>query len=144
MENALRPVELSTDQIAHNEELKRKNEIRNTLSLFFIQRDCSVLFRPVADERKLRDINHMDYELLRPQFRMQLEELIRKVFLNLKPKIIEGQAINGSMFAELTVQYVQAMNSDRVPTISSAWERVIDAEVNKMLMMAVDELNKYI
>ena len=62
----MRPVELSKDQIANNEQLKRKNEIRNTLSIFFTQRDCSVLFRPIADERKLRDINNMEYESLRP------------------------------------------------------------------------------
>jgi hypothetical protein len=49
-----------------------------------------VLFRPVSDEKKLRDINHIPYETLRPQFRAQVEGMLKGVFLNLKPKIIEG------------------------------------------------------
>jgi hypothetical protein len=36
------------------------------------------------------------------------------------------------MFAELTEQYVNAMNSDSVPTISSAWERVINGEIDRV------------
>lgn len=60
---------MSKDQLANNEQLKRKNEIRNVLSQFFVERDCSVLYRPIADEKKLREINMLPYETLRPAFR---------------------------------------------------------------------------
>jgi len=67
----------------------------------FGERDCSVLYRPLSDERKLRDINNMPYEQLRPAFRVQIEDLVKKIFYGLKPKILENQALNGIMFAEL-------------------------------------------
>jgi hypothetical protein len=34
--------------------------------MFFGERDCTVMFRPIADEKKLRDINNIPYEVLRP------------------------------------------------------------------------------
>jgi len=95
LENALRPVELSGDQLEGNEHLKKKNEIRNVLSTFFRERDCQVLIRPVSDEKKLRDINNMRYEDLRPNFRHQVEELMDRVYNGLKPKTLEGQPLNG-------------------------------------------------
>mmetsp|Transcript_34216 Transcript_34216/g.33434 ORF Transcript_34216/g.33434 Transcript_34216/m.33434 type:complete len:460 (+) Transcript_34216:286-1665(+) len=142
LENSLRPVDLSS--MDANEQLKRKNEIRNMLSVSFAERDCAVLFRPVADERKLREINNIPYEQLRPQFRGQVEELIKKVFFNLKPKILESQALNGMMFAELVQQYVQAMNSESIPTISSAWERVINSEIMRVQEAAIEELKGFV
>ena len=56
--------------------VRKKNEVRNTITTFFRERDCAVLFRPVTDEKKLREVNHLDYEELRPQFRVQVEELL--------------------------------------------------------------------
>lgn len=88
-------MELSRDNPDQNEVIKKKNEIRQVLTKFFTERDCQVLFRPVSDEKKLRDVNSLPYETLRPQFRYQVEDLIKKVFLNLKPKVIDGQTING-------------------------------------------------
>ena len=51
------------------ETVRRKNEIRRTLQGLFQERDCQVLYRPVSDEKKLREVNHLPYETLRPQFR---------------------------------------------------------------------------
>ena len=36
------------------------------------------------------------------------------------------------MFCELADCYVQAMNSDSVPTITTAWERVVDGEIRRV------------
>eukprot|EP00347_Sterkiella_histriomuscorum_P006351 403353091 len=146
LENALRPVEISRDNGGDSgvEAMKRKNEIRQVLQTMFQERDCQVLFRPIADEKKLRDINNMPYESLRPQFRTQVEELMRKVFYNLRPKLLEGQMLTGKMFCELADSYVQAINSDAVPTITTAWERVIDGEIKRVYDQACDQLNSYI
>ena len=85
---------------------RRKNEIRNTIKTYFTDRDCSVLFRPIGDEKKLRDVQSIPYDSLRPQFRYQLEELIKKVFSKVGPKVIDGQSLNGQMFCELADSYV--------------------------------------
>lgn len=45
------------------------------------------------------------------------------------------------MFCELADCYVQAINSDAIPTISTAWERVIDGEIRRVYDAACSELN---
>jgi hypothetical protein len=36
------------------------------------------------------------------------------------------------MLSELAEAYVHTLNSDAIPTISSAWERVIDGELRRV------------
>ena len=36
------------------------------------------------------------------------------------------------------------MNSEGVPTITTAWERVIDSEVRRVYEQACDELDSYV
>ena len=62
----------------------------------------------------------------------------------MKPKNLESQPLTGKMFCELADCYVQAINSDTVPTISTAWERVIDGEISRVYDIALSELNKYV
>jgi hypothetical protein len=44
------------------------------------------------------------------------------------------------MFAELSQTYVEAINSETVPTIASAWERVIDSEIKRVFEEANNEI----
>lgn len=68
LENSLRTIDytstLSDTDAAGN--AKRKNEVRQVLKTFFAERDCHVMYRPVSDEKKLRDVNSLPYETLRP------------------------------------------------------------------------------
>ena len=84
----------------------RKNQIRAVLTKFFSDRDCHVMFRPISDEKKLRNIENVAYESLKPQFRYQMEDLISKIFTRVKPKSINGQCLNGKMFCDLADAYV--------------------------------------
>ena len=43
----------------------RKNEVRRAIKEFFQERDCQVMFRPVNDEGRLREVNKMEYGELR-------------------------------------------------------------------------------
>jgi len=63
------------------------------------------------------------------------------VFLNLRPKVLEGQVLSGKMLAELADCYVQAINADAIPTITTAWERVIDAEIARVFDVSCHTLN---
>lgn len=83
-------MELQRDHPDDQDVVRRKNEIRNVMKTFFNDRDCHVLVRPIADEKKLRDVNSLPYESLRSNFRYQIEDLVKKVFANIKPKVIEG------------------------------------------------------
>ncbi len=73
LENALTVFEGDSE---HN---RRKNEIRNLLKMFFRDRDCATLPRPVSDEKKLRYIDKISEKEIRPEFMRTMNELVQKV-----------------------------------------------------------------
>lgn len=52
--------------------------------------------------------------------------------------------MTGEMLVELAETYVSALNSDAVPTISSAWERVVDGELRRVYDHASCELEHHL
>jgi len=140
LENALRFVDPTgrpdADQVAS------KNEIRGKLTTFFKERDCITLVRPVTDENNLKKIDKIPYESLRPEFRSKMEILIKKIFNNLQPKIIDGQPLTGEMFGALLEQYVNAFNTGVVPAIEASWEQVLAGELNRVIGAAVEQYKK--
>jgi hypothetical protein len=55
-----------------------------------------------------------------------MEAFIDPLITHPKYKVIDGSHLSGGMFMELLDQYVNAINKNAVPTISTAWERVVD------------------
>jgi len=64
--------------------------------------------------------------------RENVEALVNKVLTNIRPKIIQGKALTGEMFLNLTNSYVQALNSGGVPQILTSMERVVSSEMKKI------------
>ena len=150
MENALR--EENTNLISNNEynkgvieEINKKNEIRKIIKLFFRERDCYTLIRPVHDEKKLKIIDQIPQEQLRPEFLSQMNLLVEKVFTSIRPKNINGGYMNGPMFLNLAKMYVDSLNSDELPNINTTWKTVIDAQMknsfNSGLELYLNEMN---
>ena len=134
MENALR--EENPNMISLNEynkgiieEINKKNEIRKIIKLFFKERDCYTLIRPVHDEKKLKIIDQIPQEQLRPEFLSQMNLLVEKVFDNIRPKNINGSYMNGQMFLNLAKMYIESLNSDEIPNINTSWKIVIDSQM---------------
>jgi hypothetical protein len=100
------------------------------------------LVRPVSDEKNLKKIDKIPYETLRPEFRSKMEILIKKIFSNLQPKIIDGQPLTGEMFGALLEQYVNAFNSGVVPAIETSWEQVLSEELDRVVGAAVEQYKK--
>ena len=48
------------------------------------------------------------------------------------------------MLCDLAESYVHAINSNAIPTISSAWERVIDGELRRIYDAAMSDLEFYL
>lgn len=67
LEKSLRYVSPHPDESNKDtlDSITRKNDVRKAVKGFFSQRDCQVLFRPVNDESKLREVNKMPYDELR-------------------------------------------------------------------------------
>ncbi|EER17569.1 interferon-induced guanylate-binding protein, putative [Perkinsus marinus ATCC 50983] len=95
LEHALRPV------AGRSEGIEQKNKIRDCIKAMFRDRSCSVMVRPVENEADLRNIQKLPYQALRPQFQQQVDAFVQKVYSSLKPKMIGGTTLNGSMLATL-------------------------------------------
>jgi len=131
LEDALRPEDGMTEAI------ESKNAVRMLLRNFFPERDCLCMVRPVADEKALMVLGTgaggedkmKELEAsLRPEFKLQVEALRKKVVAGARPKTLFGKPLSGAMLASLAGAYVQALNSNSTPTISTAWDRVVDSQ----------------
>jgi len=70
---------LEINENENDNETMRKNEIRKLLKMFFKDRDCFTLVRPVMEEKKLRLIDKIPMSELRPEFLNQMEVLVNLV-----------------------------------------------------------------
>jgi hypothetical protein len=132
LENAL------TQQGGFSEAAAKKNQIRMMISNFFRERDCVTMVRPMVDEDKLRDLNSTPFEELRPEFQKQISQLKLKLNTTMKPKSLNGKILNGPLLLHLAEAYVSAFNAGGVPTISTAWDRVVSTQCEDALRAAVD------
>lgn len=132
LEDALRPEE------GLSEAIEQKNAVRLLLRNFFPDRDCLTMVRPVSDEKQLMNLSQLPAEALRPEFRAQIDTLRRKVFGAVRPKTLYGKPLNGAMLASLAVAYCNALNSNQAPTISTAWDRVVDTQCQDAVEGAVN------
>lgn len=119
-----------------------KNKIRRAVTDYFKHRDCYTLVRPVVDENDLREIERLPYDKLRPAFREQVEDLINNQLRSVRPKIIKGVPIEGKVYAELIINFAEALNSSALPSIPNTWERIIQREAQKYLDSAIDYYGK--
>ena len=131
MERCLQPVNGNSEDVA------QKNMVRRILFDFFRDRDCITMVRPVNDERKLRNIQEVPYEQLRPEFKEQVEDFVKRIVTNIRPKMIEGLTVTGTMLASLTETYVNSINANSIPTISTAWERAMQVQMKECYARAV-------
>ena len=111
-----------------SEAVEAKNAVRAMLRSFFPERDCVTLVRPMTNEKDLAALGTLPPESLRPEFRAQIEALRRRVFSSLRPKQLYGEALTGGALAALAEAYVNAINAGGTPTISTAWDRVVESQ----------------
>ena len=127
-----------------SEETKQKNSIRKILREFFKDRECFTFVRPVNQEKKLRNIQEVPYDELRREFKEQMNGFVERIYTTAKVKMIDGIAINGKLLSTLLEVYVDAINRDAVPTISTAWERTIDTQIKESYKKSYDTYKKLI
>eukprot|EP00164_Ancoracysta_twista_P004181 GFYU01005624.1.p1 GENE.GFYU01005624.1~~GFYU01005624.1.p1 ORF type:complete len:729 (-),score=214.39 GFYU01005624.1:18-2204(-) len=121
LEDALRA------QSGFSEKVAQKNRVRSILTTFFEERECATLIRPLATESECRDLDKIPFESTSLEFRRQVEILKNKLYSALTPKAINNVALEGSTFLAMTRTYVEAINANTVPTVSVAWDRILEA-----------------
>lgn len=94
----------------------------------FPERDCITMIRPLIDENGLQKLSKMNVEELRPEFVDQVTQLRWKVLNKVRPKMMNGMKLTGSMIFDLVVSYTEAINNGAVPNIQNAWTYICQTE----------------
>ncbi|MBA0663448.1 hypothetical protein Goklo_003566, partial [Gossypium klotzschianum] len=124
LELALRPVDGSGKDIA------AKNEV-NSIRALFPDRECFTLVRPLNNENDLQRLDQISLDKLRPEFRAGLDALTKFVFERTRPKQVGATILTGPVLIGITESYLDALNKGAVPTISSSWQSVEEAECRR-------------
>ncbi|XP_027932560.1 guanylate-binding protein 1-like [Vigna unguiculata] len=132
LEIALRPVQGS------GRDITAKNEIRDSVRALFPDRECFTLVRPLNNENDLQRLDQISLEKLRPEFRSGLDALTKFVFERTRPKQVGATMMTGPVLIGITESYLDALNHGAVPTISSSWQSVEEAECQKAYDSAAD------
>ncbi|MCL7027787.1 hypothetical protein MKW94_015755, partial [Papaver nudicaule] len=122
LEIALRPMQGAAKDIAG------KNEIRESIRALFPDRECFTLVRPLNSEHALQRLDQTSLEKLRPEFVAGLDALTKFVFERTRPKQVGATVMTGPILAGITQSFLDALNKGAVPTISSSWQSVEEAE----------------
>ncbi|KAF7803401.1 guanylate-binding protein 1-like [Senna tora] len=125
LELALRPVQGGGRDIAS------KNEIRDSIRALFPDRECFTLVRPLNNENDLQRLDQIKLDKLRPEFRSGLDALTKFVFERTRPKQVGATMMTGPVLIGITESYLDALNHGAVPTISSSWQSVEEAECRR-------------
>jgi hypothetical protein len=70
----------------------------------------------------------------------QVLALRKSIFGSLKSKSLKGKTINGKMYCDLVISYIEAINSGGVPVIENTWKYICRNECEKALEESVDFL----
>lgn len=132
LEIALRPVQGSGRDIA------AKNEIRDSIRALFPDRECFTLVRPLNNENELQRLDQILLDRLRPEFRAGLDALTKFVFERTRPKQVGATVLTGPVLIGITESYLDAINNGAVPTISSSWQSVEEAECRRAYDSAIE------
>ncbi|XP_008776913.2 guanylate-binding protein 4-like isoform X1 [Phoenix dactylifera] len=132
LELALRPMQ------GGGKDLSARNEIRESIRSLFPDRECFTLVRPLNDENDLQRLDQIPLNRLRPEFRAGLDALTKFVFERTRPKQVGSTAMTGPILAGITQSFLDAINNGAVPTISSSWQSVEEAECRRSYDSAVE------
>ncbi|PIN06046.1 Actin filament-coating protein tropomyosin [Handroanthus impetiginosus] len=130
LELALRPVQ------GGGRDVSAKNEIRESIRALFPDRECFTLVRPLSNENDLQRLDQIALDKLRPEFRSGLDSLTRFVFERTRPKQMGATVMTGPILARITQSFLDALNNGAVPTITSSWQSVEEAECQRAFELA--------
>lgn len=123
-----------------------KNAIREYLLKYFTERDCVTLIRPTSEEINLQNLNSCQENTddnsdgtnkLRPEFLLQVKEIRSKIFGTIKPKEINGKAINSEFFISMIKSYINSINIGCIPNIESAFADFSKSELKSSVDYAI-------
>lgn len=82
------------------------------------------MVRPLVDEERLQSLEELEIDSLRSEFIEQVMELRKKVLQCMPIKKVLGYSLDGKTWAGMLVNYVEQINTGRVPNIESSWHNI--------------------
>ena len=120
--------------------IAKYNELRSALKDFFVDRQMFCFPVPTLKQEDLNNLDNLRVEDLDKRFIKVGDTFTEFVLTQNKEKTIRGKTINGSIFATLTKQYVDAVKKGNI-NIESSFEYVLQSENRKAVENAVSEFN---
>lgn len=127
-----------------SESIMNKNKIRKNLKHFFQNRDCMTFVRPVEHEKDLQKLSNISETGIRPEFLKQIKKAKDKIFKEVKPKLIGGKIVTGSIIVEAAQAYIKAVNTGRVPNVENAWTYVCQQETDKAIKVSLNLIDEIV
>jgi len=121
-----------------------KDQTRASIKDVFPSRDCFAMKRPLTEESELAAMDQIPLSRLRPDFQQGLEKLISNVLSNATPKQFRGSYINGGALASFAQAFVRVINEGGVPSLSSTWQAVIEAENRQAMDAGLEVYNAHL
>ena len=97
------------------------------------------MVRPLVNEDRLQSLEELEIEALRPEFIEQVMELRKKVLQRLPIKKVLGHSMDGKTWAGLIVNYVEQINTGKVPNIESSWHNICQSRAQQGLTTAIEQ-----
>ena len=116
-----------------NTMIDSKNNIRQMIKMYFKDRTCHTMVRPVTEEKLLQNLPNLTDDELRPEFLVQVKQLQDQVLNNMKVKKFQGQEINGEIYITMIKSFITAVNAGAVPNIENTWSNICKVESYKAL-----------
>ncbi|KAG6419172.1 hypothetical protein SASPL_121384 [Salvia splendens] len=112
--------------------------IRESIRALFPDRECYTLVRPLSNENDLQRLDRIPLDKLRPEFKSGLDSFTKFVFERTRPKQMGATVMTGPLFARITQSFLDALNNGAVPTITSSWQSVEEAECQRAYEMSTE------
>ena len=84
--------------------------------------------RPVNDEQQLANIEHMEWEDLKNDFKQQCNAFMDSLKMSARPKELHGKVLNTSMLLGLAMDFCESVNQESISKIESSVSRLISEE----------------
>ncbi len=126
-------INISLDNDIDYQKAINKESVRQIIKTYFKSRECVIMVRPTNKESDLQNLDEISDDKLRPHFLEQVLNLRKKLFSNCKPKTFNGLKLNSESYLNIIKEYIEVMNSGKLPTIDSIWNNICRYESEKAL-----------
>jgi len=102
------------------------------------------MVRPLVNEDRLQSLEELEIESLRAEFIEQVMDLRKKVLHRTPVKKVFGHSMDGKTWGGLIMNYVEQINTGRVPNIESSWHNICQSRAQQGLTQAIEQFTREI